>query len=159
VLSSNCFPIAVSSSLQELEEEWDKAKPLLKEVLRAAGWSATADSSYEGYLEALAAWQQQQQDAVAADGEWRGLWQEQGFADTAVDCVWQQQRAPESAGSIGATVVNGTVADGACRVLRILVSWQLPGMEGMCVWQHKRSMCQLLGEHAQNTMLPSIEAK
>jgi hypothetical protein len=84
--SLNCCPSA-PLYLQELEEEWDKAKPLLKEVLRAAGWSATADSSYEGYLEALAAWQQQQQDAAAADGECGDLWEDQGFAGTAVDCV------------------------------------------------------------------------
>ncbi|KAF6257845.1 hypothetical protein COO60DRAFT_1701643 [Scenedesmus sp. NREL 46B-D3] len=51
----------------ELEEEWEKARPLLKEALRAAGWTATAESSYEGYLEALAG-QQQQQDGEAADG-------------------------------------------------------------------------------------------
>jgi hypothetical protein len=56
--------------LQELEEEWEKARPLLKEALRAAGWSATAESSYEEYLEALAGQQQQQQqDGDAPDGE------------------------------------------------------------------------------------------
>jgi hypothetical protein len=66
--------------LQELEEEWEKAKPLLKEALRAAGWTAAADSSYEGYLEALAAWQQQQQDAAAADG---GEGSKEGAADSA----------------------------------------------------------------------------
>jgi hypothetical protein len=48
--------------LQELEEEWEKARPLLKEAMCAAGWTATAESSYEEYLEALAGQQQQQED-------------------------------------------------------------------------------------------------
>lgn len=40
--------------LQELEEEYDKARSILKEALRAANWTATVDSTYSDYLEALA---------------------------------------------------------------------------------------------------------
>jgi hypothetical protein len=38
---------------QELEEEFDKARPLLKEALKQGGWSATPDSSYVDYCEVL----------------------------------------------------------------------------------------------------------
>jgi hypothetical protein len=39
--------------LQELEEEYDKARSVLKDALRAANWTATVDSNYTEYLEAL----------------------------------------------------------------------------------------------------------
>lgn len=40
---------------QELEEEYDKARSVLKDALRAANWTATPDSEYTDYLEALTA--------------------------------------------------------------------------------------------------------
>jgi hypothetical protein len=110
--------------LQELEEEWEKAKPLLKEVLRAAGWTATADSSYDEYLEALAAWQQQQQDGAAADGELNGP----SLVAESVGCwacMQQQQRARGGKGLAGTSVgCNGT-AKGSCKeCIDVLAAWQ-----------------------------------
>jgi hypothetical protein len=43
----------VSPLSQELEDEYDKARPILKDALRAANWVATPDSTYADYLEAL----------------------------------------------------------------------------------------------------------
>eukprot|EP00775_Hariotina_reticulata_P012499 gene12499-12634_t len=48
----------------ELEEEFDKARPLLKEALKQAGWSAAPDSSYVEYCEVL-----EKQAGAAADPE------------------------------------------------------------------------------------------
>lgn len=37
----------------ELEDEYDKARPLMKEALKESGWSATPDSTYLSFIEAL----------------------------------------------------------------------------------------------------------
>eukprot|EP00878_Enallax_costatus_P007972 GHUV01008338.1.p1 GENE.GHUV01008338.1~~GHUV01008338.1.p1 ORF type:complete len:419 (+),score=115.06 GHUV01008338.1:42-1259(+) len=37
----------------ELEEEYDKARPLMKEALKESGWTATPDSTYLSFVEAL----------------------------------------------------------------------------------------------------------
>jgi hypothetical protein len=54
--------------LQELEEEYDKARSVLKDALRAANWTATVDSTYTEYLEALTG-SDDAADSAAADKE------------------------------------------------------------------------------------------
>ncbi|WIA16549.1 hypothetical protein OEZ85_013221 [Tetradesmus obliquus] len=83
----------------ELEEEWDKAKPLLKEALRAAGWAAAADSSYEAYLEALAVQQQQQDGEAAKEGAAELASKLAAMRDSHKRCYFEEQvgRAKEKA--------------------------------------------------------------
>lgn len=50
--------------LQELEDEYDKARSILKDALRAANWTATVDSTYTEYLEVLSG---SSTDTAAAD--------------------------------------------------------------------------------------------
>lgn len=49
----------------ELEEEYDKGRSLMKEALKEAGWSATVDSTYVSFVEAL----ESQANAADAKGE------------------------------------------------------------------------------------------
>lgn len=57
------YGLHAAGVVQELEEEYEKARPLLKDALRSAGWSATPDSTYTDYCEVL-----QAQAAAAAEG-------------------------------------------------------------------------------------------
>lgn len=64
--------VAVLCALQELEEEYDKARGVLKDALRAANWIATPDSTYTDYLEALSGGDGSKAAAAAAAGKAEG---------------------------------------------------------------------------------------
>jgi hypothetical protein len=69
-------------ALQELEEEYDKARSVLKDALRAANWVATPDSTYTDYLEALSGSDSSKGTAAAAADKAEGG---EGGEDAAAD--------------------------------------------------------------------------
>ncbi len=123
--------------MQELEEEYERARPLLKDALRAAGWTASPDADYGAFIDALQGAASEGAAAAAAGGE----------ADKQQQ---QQQQQPEGAD----TAKVAAVRDSLKRAYYEEQVSALPYRSGLCSPLHpppppthktqKHCMCEVL---------------
>lgn len=81
--------------MQELEEEYERARPLLKDALRAAGWTASPDADYGAFIDALQGAASEGAAAAATGGE--------------ADEQQQQQQQPEGADTAKVAAVRDSL--------------------------------------------------